>query len=42
MLPNWVSVNPDGKLAAVAREDAKVNEAAITSGRIAVKAEGGV
>ena len=42
LLPNWVSVNPDGKLAAVARENAKVNEAAITSGRIAMKAEEGV
>ena len=34
LLPNCVSVNPDGKLAAVARPDTTVSEAAITSSRI--------
>jgi hypothetical protein len=32
--PNCSSVNPDGKLAAVAREDTKVSEPAIRNGKI--------
>jgi hypothetical protein len=40
--PNCSSVNPDGKLAAVARQDTKVSEAAIASGRIEFKLEGGM
>ena len=42
LLPNCVSVNPDGKLAAVARKDAKVTETAMRNGRMAVKPERGM
>ena len=40
--PNGVSVNPAGKLAAVVRENARVSEAATTSGRIDFKIERGI
>ena len=40
--PNCSSVNPDGKLAAVAGRDTKANEAAIASGRIEFKLERGI
>ena len=36
-LPNGVSVNPAGKLAAVVRAQPKISEAAIMNGRIASK-----
>jgi hypothetical protein len=39
---NYSSVNPDGKLAAVARHDTKVSGPAITSSRIALKLERGM
>ena len=40
--PNCSSVNPEGKLAAVAGKDTKANEAAIASGRIEFKLERGM
>ena len=39
---NYSSVNPDGKLVAVAGKDTKANEAAIASGRIEFKLERGM
>src|SRR5205807_6187364 len=39
-LPTCASINPDSKLAAVAREDAKVSEAAMTRGRMNFKLAG--
>jgi hypothetical protein len=42
LLPNCVSVNPEGKLAAVAGNDTKANEAAMASGRIEFKLERGM
>ena len=39
--PTCASTNPGGKVAAVARAEAKVNDAAITSARINFKLEGG-
>ena len=42
MLPNCVSVNPDGKFAAVAGRDTRVSEAAIRRRRIDFKLERGM
>ena len=42
LLPNCASVNPDGKLAAVATKDTKVSETATASGRNALKLGSGM
>jgi hypothetical protein len=42
LLPTCVSINPDGKVAAVADRDTKASEAAIRSGRIDFKLECGM